>query len=218
MIKINLQTAGQRKQKRKAATADFGGGGGGGGGASSLLPAMMLILPIAGGAAGSYYVHATLLGEIEQTESAIRAGEAELARLKPILDEIEQFKKDRNLLQRKLEAMRTLQSARIGPVRVYAELAALLPAQVWVTSIRESGGNAVIDGLGLDSQSVAIFVNSMERSPYFANVELTLVEQTQYLGLDIKKFNVTCRLQNPAAATATAQAVPTGGQPAARAR
>jgi type IV pilus assembly protein PilN len=198
MIKINLQTAGQRKQRRRAAAVDTGGGG-----SSAVLPALMLLVPIAGGAGGSYYVHANLLGQIEDTQVSIRTAEAELARLKPILDEINQFKKDRVLLEKKLAAIGELQSARIGPVRIYAELAALMPPQVWVTAIREAKGSAVIDGLGLDSQSVAIFANALARSPYFANVELTAVDQAQYLGLDVKKFNVTCRFQNPTAAPAT---------------
>ncbi|HEX7124980.1 MAG TPA: PilN domain-containing protein [Thermodesulfobacteriota bacterium] len=211
MIRINLQTAGQRKQRRRAA-ADAGGGSG------AVLPALMLLVPIAGGAGGSYYVHANLLGQIEGVQDSIRKGEAELARLKPILDEINQFKKDQALLEKKLAAIDELQAARIGPVRVFAELAALMPPQVWVTSIREKGGRTTIDGLGLDSQSIAIFANALARSPYFANVELTAVDQAQYLGLDVKKFNVTCRFQNPAAKRAEAQATAAGGQPAGRAR
>lgn len=214
MIRINLQTAGQRKQKRRAAPVDAGGGGGG----SAVLPALMLLLPVAGGAGGSYYVHANLLGQIEATQTAIRNGEAELARLKPILDEINQFKKDRDLLQKKLAAIREVETARTGPVRIFAELAALMPPEVWVTSVRESGGNATIDGLGLDSQSIAIFANALSRSPYFTNVELIVVEQVQYLGLQVKKFNVTCRMRNRPATPAVAQARPSAGQAAARAR
>lgn len=210
MIKINLQTAAARKQRRRAVSAERGAGG-----SSTLLPAMVLLLPIVGGAGGSYYVHATLLAEIDDTQQAIQSAEAELARLKPILDELNRFKKDKALLEQKLGAIRALQGARIGPVKIYAELASLMPAQVWVTGVRESGGNAVLDGLGLDSQSIAVFVNSLQRSPYFTNVELTLVEQTKYLGLSIKRFNVTCRFRNPDApqsvATATTPARPPAG-------
>lgn len=201
MIRINLQTAGQRKKQRRATVAATTGSSRGG--PSSLAPALMLILPIAGGVGGSYYVQATLLGQIEETTQEIRTAEAELARLKPILDELEQFKRDKALLEQKLAAIRALERARTGPVKLYAELASLIPREVWVTSIRENGGNAAIDGLGLDSQSVAIFVNSMLRSPYFSSVELTSVEATQYLGLNIKKFSVTCRFETPAAAQAT---------------
>ncbi len=214
MIRINLQSAGQKKQKRRAASADADAGGGGG--PSSFLPAMMLVLPIASGAGGSYYVHASLTSQIEETNEAIRRGEAELARLKPILDEIERFKKDQALLQNKLAAIRSLQSARTGPVQLYAELAALMPPQVWVTAVRETGGAAQIEGFGLDSQSIAVFVNSMGRSRYFANVELTIVEQATYLGLDIKKFNVVCRFQVSGASPAAVPAAAPGGQPVAR--
>ncbi len=210
MIRINLQTAGQKRQKRKAATADFGGGGGS---SSSFLPALMLVLPIAGSAGGSYYVHAALIEQAERTQAEIRVGEAELARLKPILDELQQFKKDKALLEKKLSAIRTLEGARIGPVQIYAELASIMPPQIWVTGIKESGKTAVIDGLGLDSQSIAIFVNSMQHSRYFANVELNVVEQAKYLGLDIKKFNVTCRFVNPDAPKAAVEATASPATP-----
>jgi type IV pilus assembly protein PilN len=197
MIRINLQSAAQRKQKRKSAPAPQQAGGGGGRSWSfgQTLPALVLLVPIVVGGAGSFYVHRALVAEIERVTSDTKAAEAELARLKPILDELERYKKDRELLEKKLAAIRNLEAARVGPVRVFAELAAVMPPQVWVTGVRESGLNAQIDGLGLDSQSVAVFANAMHHSPHFANVELTSVEQVTYLGLKIRKFSLTCRFQ-----------------------
>lgn len=209
MIRINLQNAGAKKQRRKAAAVDTDGGG-----PSQLLPAMMLALPLAAGGGGSYFVHASLVGQIQDTRGAIQRGEMELARLKPILDEINQFKKDKALLESKLEAIRALEHARTGPVEVYAELAALMPPQVWVLGVRESGGNAVLDGIGLDSQSIAVFVNAMGRSQYFSDVELTAVEQAQYLGLTVKRFNVSCRFRKPSAPRVIEAAAPGTGRAA----
>ncbi len=200
MIRINLQQAGQKPRRRKAAPAadaGGGGGGGGGGGLGSLLPTLMLLGPILGGVGGSYYVHGRLLAEITRVEQATQTAEAEIAKLKTVLDEIERYRKDKATLEQKLAAMKALEGARHGPVRIYEELGAIMPQQVWVTGVREQGMSASIEAVGLDSQSVAVFVTAMQRSPYFANVELTSVEQIEYLGLKVKKFGVTCKFQLP---------------------
>jgi type IV pilus assembly protein PilN len=206
MIRINLQSAGQKKQKRKTVVADTGGGAGGG--PSAIVPFLMLMLPFAGGLGGAFFVHTALVDQVQATQAAIGSAEAELARLKPILDELEQFKKDRDLLEQKLAAIRTLEATRTGPVKNYAELAALMPPQVWIASLRESGGNVVIDGFGLDSQSVAVFVNAVQRSTRFSSAELTAVDASQYLGLNIKRFNVVARLRS-ADQAATGRSAPT---------
>jgi hypothetical protein len=201
MIKINLQTAGVKKAKKRAAPEpDAGGGGGGGVGPGRAVALMLLVLPIGGGLGGSFYLHAQITGELDYVAARTREAEAEIARLKPVLDELTQYKKDKEQLERKLGAIRQLEGARRGPVKVLAEMAALMPPQVWVTAIREANGVASLEGVGLDSQSVAVFVNAMHRSPYFRSVELTSVEQTPYLSLKVKKFTMTCQfVLNPAA-------------------
>jgi type IV pilus assembly protein PilN len=221
MIRINLQHAGQRKAKKRApAPADTGGGGGGGvgGGIGAALgnlgPAILLLLPIVGGAGGSFYVHQSLVGELHSVQQRTRVADAELAKLKPVLDELNQYKRDKEQLEQKLAAIRQLQGARTGPVKIFAELGAIMPPQVWVTGVREHGLTANLDGVGLDSQSVAVFVNAMHHSPYFGNVELTSVEQIQYLGLNVKRFTVTCQFRLPAPAGGTAPPVAPAAAPA----
>ncbi len=195
MIRINLQQSGAPTKRRKAAA---------GGGPGAVLPALTLLLPVLGATGGAYSVHQQLLGRIADVQQATRTAEAEIAKLKPVLDELERFKKDKALLEQKLAALKSLEGARRGPTRIFAELAAIMPPQVWVTAIREQSLSATLEAIGLDSQSVAVFVNAMQRSPYFANVELTSVEQILYLGLKVKKFIVTCRFQlEPPAAPAT---------------
>lgn len=220
MIRVNLLGAGPAKpgKRRRARAAPEGGGGG----AGRLGPTLLLVLPLAGGLGGSYYVHLRLADRIAEVQQATRTAEAEIAKLKPVLDEVERFKKDKALLEQKLAAFKSLEGARRGPTRIFDELAALMPRQVWVTAVREQGMNATIEALGLDSQSIAVFLNAMARSPYFTNVELTVVEQTEYLGLKIKRFSVTCRFQLPAEpaasppATAASAAAPASATGSAR--
>lgn len=224
MIRINLQQQGPKGRKRKAAAAaepavSSGGGGGGGGGPANILPALMLILPVALGVGGAFYVHQGLTVKLEETLLATKAAEAELARLKPVLDELERFKKDKASLEQKLAAIKALEGKRHGPVRIFTELGAIMPAELWVTSVRETNMKAEIEGLGLDSQTVAVFVSAMERSPYFSGVELRSVEQVAYLGLKIRKFKVSCQFVLPQqAAPAQAALAPAAGSAAAAAR
>lgn len=196
MIRINLQSAAPRKaSKAKARAVDTGGG-------SSFAPgnavaAAVIAVPLAAGGGGAFLVHQGLLAQLSDVQRKTSTAEAELARLKPILDELKQFKKDKVSLEKKLETIRALEARRGGPVRTLTELASAMPAQVWVTSLRESSGAAQIEAIGLDATSVSVFVKALERSPYFANVELKSVDQTAYLGLKVNRFSVSCTFRSP---------------------
>lgn len=221
MIRINLQQLGPKGRKRKAAAAEpaVSSGGSRGGGPPNILPALMLILPVALGVGGAFYVHQGLAARLEETLLATKAAEAELARLKPVLDELERFKKDKASLEQKLAAIKALEGKRHGPVRIFTELGTIMPAELWVTSVRETDMKAEIEGLGLDAQTVAVFVSAMERSPYFGGVELRSVEQVTYLGLKVRKFKVSCQFVLPQqAAPAQAALAPAAGGAAAAAR
>ena len=205
MIRINLQQQGPKGKKRKAVAVEAAPSEDSGPG--NVLPALMLILPVALGGGGAFYLHQGLTAKLAETELAIKAAEAELARLKPILDELERFKKDKASLEEKLAAIRALEGKRHGPVRILTELGRIMPPELWVTGIRETDMQADIEGIGLDAQTVAVFVSSMERSPYFQGVELKVVEQVPYLGLKVRKFRVSAHFvlpQQPAARAALA--------------
>jgi Tfp pilus assembly protein PilN len=61
---------------------------------------------------------------------------------------------------------------------------------VWLTEIKEAGGNMTINGLAVDNQAVADFMSGLGVSKHFKNVEL--VESTQGVGptAGFKRFAV----------------------------
>ena len=114
-------------------------------------------------------------------------------------------------LRGKQKIIEDLNNKKSGPALVMASLSLATPATVWLTELRESGGNVTMNGLAVDNESVANFMRSLAASKHFANVEL--VETTRGAGptAALKKFSIKARAvyraQAPSIADAKTKAV-----------
>jgi hypothetical protein len=55
-----------------------------------------------------------------------------------------------------------------------------LPTQLWLREVQESKGELKINGRALTNQDIAVFMQALERSEYFSNVELKESRQMYY--------------------------------------
>lgn len=104
-------------------------------------------------------------------------------------------------LQNKIKDLRAknkifegLSKKRVGPVRVLESLAVATPTSLWLTELRENGGNVVINGLAMDNQSIAEFMRALAKSKYFNNVDLVEVVQERSTAPTLKKFSIKSAL------------------------
>ena len=83
-----------------------------------------------------------------------------------------------------------LNNKKSGPVLVMENLSSATPNSLWLTDLRESGGNVTMNGLAVDNQTIADFMKAIALSKHFNNVEL--VETTQGAGptAALKKFSI----------------------------
>jgi|SRR5262245_6562027 len=83
-----------------------------------------------------------------------------------------------------------LNKKKSGPVLVMESLSTAAPTSLWLTDMRESGGNLTVNGVAADNQTVADFMRALAASKYFSTVEL--VETTQGAGptASLKKFSI----------------------------
>ena len=93
-------------------------------------------------------------------------------------------------LRGKNKIIEDLNRKKSGPVLVMESLSNSTPGSLWLTDLRESGGNVTMNGLAVDNQTIADFLKSIAASKYFNNVEL--IETTQGAGpsASLKKFSV----------------------------
>lgn len=116
--------------------------------------------------------------------------QAQLAELTEKYQQNVLLERKQKALESKLKTIDVLERQTRGPVRVLADLGEATPEKLWLTEMRETGGAAVLSGRGLDNQTVAIFMQNLENSPYFSNVELVETKQVEDGQAKLKEFAI----------------------------
>ena len=97
-------------------------------------------------------------------------------------------------LRGKNKIFEDLSKKRVGPVRVLESLSVATPTSLWLTELKENGGNIVINGLAMDNQTIAEFMRALASSKYFNNVDLVEVIQEKAAAPALKKFSIKSAL------------------------
>ena len=127
------------------------------------------------------------IGRLEAEQAHLQA---ELARLKPIVDEVADLEKRETLLNARLETIKRLRQNQRGPVHVLDTLGRTLPEQAWLEAIEESAGVYRVVGYALTNFAVADLLRNLQQSQQFTSVDLISSEQTIIADREIKKFIV----------------------------
>lgn len=124
--------------------------------------------------------------------------EAELKRLEKVIKEVDAFKKQTALLQRKIEAVETIRANRRLPAPYLDEVSRKLPDQVWIEALQESGGNLKITGKSLNGNpGVADFMKNIERSSLFGTAGLIESKSETIQNRQVMSFTITVPLVVP---------------------
>jgi type IV pilus assembly protein PilN len=180
MIRINLLPvkAAQKKEKLRGQ-----------------LVIMLACVVIA--SAGCAAVYLSLTNKIAEAREENVRREDEINQLKKQIGEVGRFKKLKEELQGKLDILDKLKEGQSGPVHLLDELSGRMPEKLWINSFKSSAGSIAISGFGLNEETVAQFLRDLEASPYYMNVELQVIEQSQQGGLKLHKFDIVGRVQTP---------------------
>jgi type IV pilus assembly protein PilN len=190
MIRINLLPV--REARRKANLRQQGG----------LLAAAVLA-----GLAASAMLHVRIVASISSERTRVAAAEKELAELEKTLKEVERFRKEKEEIERKLAVIDRLERSRTGPVRILDEVATRMPERMWLTDMKLSGGELSLGGYGIDNETIAAFLTSLEDSEFISNVQLEKTELQENKGLKLNEFRIKAR---DATVVQTAAATPSG--------
>jgi len=123
---------------------------------------------------------------------------AKKASYQPILDEIEELKKNKKEQETKLDVIKKLKTGSLITVHFLDELAKIFPAnRLWVTSLRQSGSNIDLSGVALDNATIAQFMQSINESELFSSVELSQSQQITIAGAKLKSYNLKFGITPP---------------------
>ena len=113
----------------------------------------------------------------DEVREEVAAAEEEVERLKPILEEVEQFKRDMADLERKIDVITDLKNQQTGPVRVMDAVSRALPELLWLDQMNVSASNIRITGRAFNVNAISNFIENLDRVAEFREPRLGPVRE-----------------------------------------
>jgi type IV pilus assembly protein PilN len=192
MIRINL-LASERKLKKASVTLNLA--------ARMVTVASTLILLLAGALIGWRYW--LLTRESAQLDAAISAAHQEVARLRSVILQVQQFEQRRAQLQQRVVLIEQLRKGQTGPVHMLDQVSRAMPPMLWLTELKQNEkvpGEVLIDGRCTTLTGLSDFVVNLEASGYFKkSVEIvsTVAEALPQPPGELIRFTIRVVFQRP---------------------
>lgn len=180
MIKINLLPTKKAKRVKKEAEIQYQ--------LLSGAAAILVLVLICG------YLWFSISNEISRFKTEKVNKERQLNDLKNKVKEVENYEKDKKVLEEKNRIIGQLQKNKQGPVHLLDEMAKSIPPQVWLVSLSEQGGMLDIDGKALTNIDIVEYMNNLRASRYFVEPQLIESRQSAEGGSPIYQFKLKSRL------------------------
>ena len=162
MIRINLLGQARPKAARRAVPLE------------ATLQILLLVFCIVAAVVflGVHYYQ--LNKEIGETQTKIRNLQGEKARLENLKQQVENFDREKAVLQQRIAVIEDLQRNRTGGQELLDMVATTVTRSdaLWLTSMTRKGNALTFEGSAASINAVANFITQLKRSGYFKNVEI----------------------------------------------
>jgi type IV pilus assembly protein PilN len=204
MIRINLLAAERDKSKKKAVT--FGTTG------QKLTVGCTLILVMAVLFIGWRYW--TITRDSNQVDAEIAAAQQETTRLHSVIQQVQNFEQRKQTLQQRVVLIETLRSGQTGPVHILDQVSRALPPMLWLTELKQSGTDVIIDGKSTTLTGLSEFVANLEATGYFKRSIDIVDTKSEMAGTppsELVRFTIKAAFQQPGAPVKPAAGAKAGG-------
>ena len=190
MIRINLLAVERDRGKKKAVT--FGTG-------QKLTIGCSIILVLALSFIGWRYV--VLARASTKLDADITSAQQETTRLHSVIQQVQQFEQRKAQLQQRVVLIEQLRKGQTGPVHMLDQLSRALPSMLWLTSLKQTGTDVIVDGKCTTLTGLSEFVSNLEASGYFKrSVEIVSTASdapTSTAGNELIRFTIKAVFQVP---------------------
>ena len=139
------------------------------------------------------YVQIQLMSTISNLTSQVKEADATLLELNKKIGVLENFKADKKELEQKLAVIHTLEENRLAPVKIFDDLAALVPSRnIWLVKVTQKGDSFKIEGVGRDNIAVADFMKAIEKFEPIKSVDLVSSKKIEISGITLQFFIFSC--------------------------
>jgi Tfp pilus assembly protein PilN len=168
---------------------------------------LAIALVVSGGALYGHY----LLLDRENTKilAHIQKQTGEKARLEQLKQQVDNFEKQRAILQQRISVIEELQRNRTGGQELFEAIANTVSRTdtLWLTSVERKGDSLTINGSAGSINAVANYITQLKRSGYFQTVEILESHQDDSSKtIEVFIFSLTAQFGLPQSASAPAAA------------
>jgi len=135
------------------------------------------------------------LGQISSAKNDISTANAKINELKAKIGKLEELKKFKEQVKKKLDVLAQLRKNKTGPAQRLATLSEITPAKLWLTAYAESNENVKLTGVAYTEDLIAQFMRSVQASNDYTGVELIVSEQKEISGTKLKSFELAFKLK-----------------------
>ena len=142
-------------------------------------------------AIGSFHLYLSI--STNSLEKNVKLQEEELAGLTKTIGDIEKYKTNKTVLERKLAIINNLEENRLAPVIMLDELSTLVPVKdVWLDKISEKGSDITIDGMARNNIEVAHFMRNLSGATFVKTVDLVSTREKEVSTMKLQQFVISC--------------------------
>ena len=154
---------------------------------SVFVLSVVLVLIVAG--YFSYY----LSGKVTALNKKIQSTQAQVDKYNKINKEIADIKKKLDLLNKKIDVIKTLDLTRKAPVELLNDMSRLtVEKRMWFTELTEKAGTVKVVGIALDNPTIAEYMTRLEVSKKYQNIKLLSIKEDKSIeGLNLKNFSIS---------------------------
>lgn len=186
MIKVNLLA--EKKAAKAKAPSAFKLEGVGGSQNFLLVGILMLGVLVSG---GLYWARAA---ELQKWRERRAANEVELARLAEVRKKAEDFKRQKDLLEKKINLITELKKKQSVPVHILDQVSRNLPDFLWLDSMSAGANQISIVGKATTYNAVSNFYDNLLASGQFTDVVMGKASEIP----EGVAFSLACRFAPPA--------------------
>jgi len=151
-----------------------------------------------------------LVNKVSHADEEIASINKEKDAMKVQADELKRFKDKKDVFEKKFNIIKSLRAGKSGPIHLLDDLSRSIPGFLWLNSFaqkeKEKAGEMEIKGKAFSNEAIAQFMENLEKSPYFANVNLQVSQQTEQKKAgkgapgknpELRDFTITCQFETP---------------------
>lgn len=113
-----------------------------------------------------------LFSRVDSLQAERAALVTELGALQMKVKEVENFERDKKVVQEKIKVIEQLRKNQSIPVHLLDEISKSLPERVWLSNLAEQNGTIDLEGKATTNSEIVDFINNLKKSFLFRDVQI----------------------------------------------